>query len=234
MTATDMTTRDAAQTAALPKSAVWSVLDSRGVLGGGAGSRSLTSERTEYTSSPATSGVRPKRSPLAGQGGPCDDVRKTMRQHTTHGNVAGVARKGGFGDGRAVWQDELRGGVADPPHSELASHAGRAVLVTACDRDRRRGGRPNGVHLLRSSNPFVRDRRGGFRAGSPAGSHPSGRTVTTDGRRGWTCLGSHPLRSSVQHAARLGWMPAGIHPALRSAYAAGFGGSQYTTRSSTG
>ena len=64
MTANDMTNRDAAQIAALPKSAVWSQLQSSGVLEGGAGLRSLTSERTEHTSSPAMSGGHPKRLPL--------------------------------------------------------------------------------------------------------------------------------------------------------------------------
>src|SRR2546421_178257 len=148
MTANDMTNRDPAQTAALPKSAVWSRLLSRGVLDGGAGSRSLTSERTDHTSSPATGGGHPKRLSLGRRWSACEEVRSIMSKHTKHGSVTGVSLWGDFGGGRAVWQDELRDGVAEPPHAGLVHPAGRAVLVTACDRGQGHwGGRPDGVHL---------------------------------------------------------------------------------------
>ena len=74
MTANDMTNRDAAQIAALPKSAVWSQLQSRGVLEGGA-FRSLTSERTQNTSSPAMGGGHPKRLPLGRPETMCEEVK---------------------------------------------------------------------------------------------------------------------------------------------------------------
>ena len=88
MNANDMTNRDAAQIAALPKSAVWSQLQSRGLLVGGAGLRSLTSERTEHTSSPAMGGGHPKRLPLGFPERTCEEVRETMRKHTKHGSAA--------------------------------------------------------------------------------------------------------------------------------------------------
>src|SRR6478735_9894035 len=126
MTADDMTNRDAAQIAALPKSAVWSQLGSDGVLAGGAGSRPLTSGRTDHTSSPATSEGRPKRLSLAGSGRTCEEVRETMRKHTKHWSAAGVALTGGVGGARAVWHDERRAEVAAPPGTgPLAHHAGR-------------------------------------------------------------------------------------------------------------
>src|SRR5579884_1831242 len=157
MTANDMTNRDAARTAALPKSAVWSQLVSEGVRGGGAGVRSLTSELTEHTSSPATSGGHPKRLPLDGPGRACEEV-ETMKRHTTHGSAAGVTSRD-LGGGRAVWQEELRSGVDSPRPAAhggavagaplrtggLSGHAGRAVLVTACPGgSERRGGLPRG------------------------------------------------------------------------------------------
>src|SRR3954451_9965716 len=102
MTADDMTNRGTAQTAALPKSAVWSQLGSDGVLAGGAGSRPLTSGRTDHTSSPATSEGRPKGLSLARSGRTCEEVRENMNKHTKHGFAAGVALTGGLGGGRAV------------------------------------------------------------------------------------------------------------------------------------
>src|SRR5690349_16984786 len=114
MTADDMTNRGTSQTAALPKSAVWSRLGSGVVLAGSAGSRPLTSGRTDHTSSPAAGGGHPKRLPLERLGSACEEVREAMKTHTKHGSVAGVALTGGFGGGRAVWQDELREGVAIP------------------------------------------------------------------------------------------------------------------------
>ena|SRR5581483_1324484 len=154
MTANDMTNRDAAQIAALPKSAVWSRLLSGDVIGSG-WSRSLTSERTGHTSSPATSGGHPKRLSLGRPEGACEEVRETMRKHKKHGSVAGVSFEGDVGGGRAVWQaGRVRGGVADPPHAApLERHAGRAVSVTACVTGQvQRGGRPEGVHLSWSTS----------------------------------------------------------------------------------
>ena len=177
MTANDMTNRDAAQIAALPKSAVWSQLQSRGVLEGGA-LRSLTSERTQHTSSPAMGGGHPKKLPLGRPETTCEEVKEAMRKHTKHGSAAGVAHTGGFGGGRAVWQ----------------GHAGRAVLVTACDRgQRQRGGRPNGVHSLWPESASVLDRRGGLRDGVPDGVHP--------------------FRAHDQRLDRRGGLPKGVHPA---------------------
>jgi hypothetical protein len=134
MTANDMTYRDAAQIAALPKSAVWSRMPSDVVFGGGVVPRSLTSERTEHTSSPATGGGRPKGLPLGRREGACEEVRENMRKHNKHEPITGVSLGGDFGDGRAVWQaGRVRGGVATPLHAgPLERHAGRAVFVTAC------------------------------------------------------------------------------------------------------
>src|SRR5579862_5357702 len=204
MTANDMTTRDAAQTGALPKSAVWSRSQSHRSVEGGAGARSLTSEHTNHTSSPATSGGRPKRPPLPQAEKACEEVRsKTMNTHTTHELAAGVAHTGGSGGGRAVWQEELpcgvettrrtaadRGMVAGrPPRpDEFLRCAGRAVLVTACA-----GGA---------------DRRGG----RPVGVHPSGRTREA-GARGWTPTRRSPLPAhTTTRVERRGGLPTGIHP----------------------
>src|SRR5581483_6756799 len=194
--------RDAAQIAALPKSAIWSLLQSRGLVVGSASARSLTSERTEYTSSPATSGGHPKRIPLGRPERACKEVT-TMNRHTTHGSAAGVAHTGGSGSGRAVWHDELAGGVSMTRGSaaergvvaghalrpgDASHHAGRAVLVTAwCSGTERRGGRPNGVH-------------------------PSVRTGEA-GAKGWTreWRSSLPARPTIK-AERRGGIPAWIHP----------------------
>src|SRR5581483_1931238 len=203
MTANEMTNRDAAQTAALPKSAVSSPLQSRGLLDGGASARSLTSERTDHTSSPATSGGHPKRHPLAPPERACEEV-KTMNRHTTHESAVGVTFTGGSGGGRAVWQAELPGGVhttrrsaaesgvvsGRPPRpEEFSHHAGRAVLVTAwCSGTDRRGGRPTGVH-------------------------PSGRTSEA-GAKGWTPAWSSPLPArGTNRAEQRGGLPSWIHPA---------------------
>ena len=114
MTANDMTNRDAAQIAALPKSAVWSVLAARGVPAGSAGSCSLTSERTENTSSPAASGGRPKRPSLGRRRRAREEVRETMREHITRGSVALVALTGGLGGGRAPCEHGRTDGVGCP------------------------------------------------------------------------------------------------------------------------
>jgi len=228
MTANEMTNRDAAQIAALPKSAVWSQLQSRGLLEGGAGLRSLTSERTEHTSSPAMSGGHPKRLSLGRPETACEEVRENMRKHTKHGSAAGVALTGGSGGGRAVWQDELRGGVVipwpaagggtfagDPPHTgALAGHAGRAVLVTACDRgQRQRGGRPNGVHLLRPESESGLDRWGGLRGGVVCGAHPFRAYDHRLDQRGGLPTGVRPAPARMQQGrpGSTGGSPCGIH-----------------------
>jgi hypothetical protein len=222
-----MTTRDAAQIAALPKSAVWSRMPSDVVFGGGA-SRSLTSERTEHTSSPATSGGRPKGLSLARPGSACEEVRETMRKHTQHTSAAGVSHREAFGGGGAVWHDELRGGAADPPHAGLG-HAGRAVLVTACDSGRRpRGGRPDGVHLLPPTLDEVRTHmrrhttHGPVAGASFTGVCGGGRAVWHDELRGGA---ADPPRTAPRHAGRAvfatacrqgqrrrGGHPIGVHP----------------------
>src|SRR5579885_1280806 len=202
MTANDMTKRDAAQTAALPKSAVWSRLQSRGLVDGRAGARSLTSERTDHTSSPATSGGRPKRLPLTRAERTCEEA-KAMNTHTQHELAAGVALTGGSGGGCAVWHDGLPGGggtarrtaaasgkvAGRPPRpDELERHAGRAVLVTAC--------------------ACGTDGRGG----RPAGVHPSSRTSEA-GAKGWTPSRRSPLPARAAIGAdRGGGLPKRIHP----------------------
>jgi hypothetical protein len=223
MTANEMTNRDAAQIAALPKSAVWSQLLSHGLLGGRAG-RSLTSERLEHTSSPATSGGHPKRLPLERAERACEEVRLiTMNRHTTHEPAAGVALTGGSGGGRAVWQVELSSGVASPwpvagscaaagdlpPVHGLAGHAGRAVLATACPRSpERRGGLPSGVHPFRPGEQRL-ERRGGL----PNGVHPIQPHDERLERRGGHPRNVHPIQPPAhERLERRGGYPDGVHP----------------------
>src|SRR5581483_4522896 len=223
MTANDMTNRDAAQTAALPKSAVWSRLQSRGLVDGRAGARSLTSERTDHTSSPATSGGRPKRLPLTRAERTCEEA-KAMNTHTQHELAAGVALTGGSGGGCAVWHDGLPGGggtarrtaaasgkvAGRPPRpDELERHAGRAVLVTACACGTDgRGGRPAGVH------PSSRTSEAGAKGWTPSRRSPlPARAAIGADRRGGLPKRIHPSRPPRHGTA--GWTPtADVHSAL--------------------
>ena len=233
-----MTNRDAAQTAALPKSAVWSRLGSDSVLAGRAGSRSLTSGRTDAHKLSSHERGPPQEVSLVGSGRACEEVRETMRKHTKHGSAAGVALAGGVWrcPCRLARRAPCRGGW--PPGtgplrgSRRASRARHGVRprpeTTGWVPERHRT--PSGRYSQRGL-----DRMGGLRTGScPGGVHPSsGRTT-----RGWSDgvgpEGTHPVpaehsndghgrradlrrgsasyRPLEQGVGRRGGVPRGIHP----------------------
>jgi hypothetical protein len=174
-------------------------LRSRGVLAGRVGYPSpLTSGSLGHTSAPTLAGGRPKRLPA--QETTCEEawVQTPMNRHITHGSAAGVTF-GGFGGGRAVWQDGLAGGESE--------HAGRAVLATACNRGHG-GGRPyTHVHPDGPRNDGTR-----HRGGRPSGAHPS-RPLDNGHVRGGRPTGVHPLRPFSDGPARRGGRPAAcVHP----------------------
>src|SRR5579884_836837 len=202
MTANDMTKRDAAQTAALPKSAVWSRLQSRGLVDGRAGARSLTSERTDHTSSPATSGGRPKRLPLTRAERTCEEA-KAMNTHTQHELPAGggTARRTAAASGKVAGRP--------PRPDELERHAGRAVLVTACACGTDgRGGRPAGVH------PSSRTSEAGAKGWTPSRRSPlPARAAIGADRGGGLPKRIHPSRPPRHGTA--GWTPTSdVHSAF--------------------